>query len=242
MSNGIATSIALAGLAWLAACIPQAVPERPVSETAAAPTKDSSTIRYQVDSARGRVWWLTRDGVFLHDVTKSQRLTLVLPGWSWAGAPYSCLPDLALGPRGEAVITSDVVPTLWRIDPETLAVSVHPLALETDADKDVGFSGIVYSSEQGAFFGVSGTHGTLWMIDRSLTRAQEIPLSAPVRQACRIGMAARMVRQDSGRLCVRAPHKDWTIDLVPGQRAARVREAPCRDLPWQLSQLSLKGE
>ena len=176
MSNGIATSIALAGLAWLAACIPQAVPERPVSETAAAPTKDSSTIRYQVDSARGRVWWLTRDGVFLHDVTKSQRLTLVLPGWSWAGAPYSCLPDLALGPRGEAVITSDVVPTLWRIDPETLAVSVHPLALETDADKDVGFSGIVYSSEQGAFFGVSGTHGTLWMIDRSLTRAQEIPL------------------------------------------------------------------
>jgi len=93
---------------------------------------------------------------------------------------YACLPDLALGPRGEVVITSNIVPTLWRIDPETLAVSMHPLVLEADTGKDVGFSGLVYSSEHGAFFAVSDPHGSLWRIDAPFTSARKIPLSAPI--------------------------------------------------------------
>jgi hypothetical protein len=235
MGNGIATSFALAGLVWLTGCDLQAVQERPIKEMAAVPGKRSFDIRYQVDPARGRIWWLTRDGVFLHDVTRPQRVAVALPGWQWLGAPYGCLPDLALGPQGEAVVTSDVVPTLWRIDPDTLAASVHPLALETDTDKDVGFSGIVYSPEHDAFFGVSGAHGSLWTIDRALTRARKVALDSPVRQACRVATAARL---SGGRLCVRAPDKDWTVDLVPAQRGGYVREAPCAGLPWQLSQLS----
>jgi hypothetical protein len=237
MRNGIATSLALAGLVWLTGCDLQAVQERSTREMAAVPGKPSFDIRHQVDPARGRVWWLTRDGVYLHDVTKPQRVAVKLPGWQWLGAPYGCLPDLALGPQGEAIVTSDIVPTLWRIDPETLATSVHPLALETDTDKDIGFSGLVYSPEHEAFFGVSGVHGSLWTIDRSLVRARKIALDGPVRQACRIATGARPVRQDGGRLCIRAPHKDWMVDLVPGRRGGYVREAPCAGLPWQLSQL-----
>jgi hypothetical protein len=239
MSNGIAKTLLITGIVCLAGCDAQALLERPASQPAAL-DKQSLERRYQVDPARQRIWWLTRDGVSLYDATKPQRIVLTLPGWQWAGAPYGSLPDLALGPQGEAVVTSDIVPTLWRIDPETLAVSVHPLALDSDMGKDVGFSAIVYSPGQGVFFGVSGMHGSLWMIDRSLTRAQKIALSDPVRQAWRIATAARMVKPGGAGLCVRAPHTDWRIDLVPDRRSGYVRNAPCTDLRWQLSQLSLK--
>jgi hypothetical protein len=173
MRNGIAKSLILAAFAGLTA-----VQETPAAE-----------MRSRADSARHRVWWVTRDGVTLHDATKARDIALALPGWQWAGAPYGCSPDLALGPHGEALVTSDVLPTLWRIDPETLGVSVHAPALDADTDKDVGFSRIVYSREHGAFFGAGSIPGSLWRIDRGLGRAQKIAPSDPVR-AVAAGMLA----------------------------------------------------
>ena len=155
----------------------------PAQRTTAASNVSEShrpDVRYQVDPARNRAWTLTRDGVFLQDAATGKKIEVPIPGWQWVDTPYACPPDLALGPTGEAVITSNVVPTLWRIDPETLAVSMHPLVLDADTDKDVGFSGLVYSSEHGAFFAVSDTHGSLWRIDPLFTSARKIPLSAPI--------------------------------------------------------------
>ena len=127
-------------------CDSSAAPPQAPMTAGETPEGQPPNARIQVDPARNRVWSLSRDGVFLHDRATPEKIVAVrLPGWHWAGAPYSCLPDLALGPKGEAVITSDVVPTLWRIDPETLAVSVHRLALDADTDKDVGFTGLVYA-------------------------------------------------------------------------------------------------
>lgn len=148
-------------------------------------TKDPSPgARYQVDPARNRVWSLTSEGVFFHDVgTPEKRVEVALPSWNWVDTPYSCPPDLALGPKGEAVVTSNVVPMLWRIDPDTLAVSVHELVLDTDNDKDVGFSGLAYSTEHGAFFAVSDVHGSLWRIDPLLRAGQKVSVSAPIRKA-----------------------------------------------------------
>ena len=37
--------------------------------------------------------------------------------------------------------------------------------VDADTDKDVGFSGLTYSERNGAYFAVSGLHGTLWRID-----------------------------------------------------------------------------
>lgn len=147
--------------------------------------------RQQVDPARNRVWSLTAEGVFLFDVSRAQRVAVPLPGWVWAGAPYGCLPDLALGPRGEAVVTSNVVPTLWRIDPDRLAVTEHALTLDADADKDVGFTGLVFSAKHGAYFGASEAHGSLWKIDGQLRTAQKMPLSAVIPQACGIALSPR---------------------------------------------------
>ena len=202
-------------------------------------------VRYQVDSARGRIWWVTADGVYLHDASAPEKIMLSLPNWQWVGAPYSCLPDLALGPKGEAVITSNIVPTLWRIDPETLAVSVHPLVLDADTDKDVGFSGLAYSAEHAAFFAVSDVHGSLWRIDPLLRRAQKVSLSTPIRKACGLAVQSGIARQTASRragLCLRAPQEDWIVDLAPDQRSGYVKRAACTDRPWLLSQLSLKND
>ena len=189
-------------------------------------------LRYQVDPARNRVWFLTRDGVFLYDVTTPEKIMVPLPNWQWVGTPYGCLPDLALGPERRSGDHEQHPPTLWRIDPETLAVSVHELVLDADTDKDVGFSGLVYSSEHGAFFAVSYFHGSLWRIDPLLTRGQKIQLSAPVPKACGLAVPPRIAPQKANKLagfCVRAPQGGWAIDLAPDQRSAYVRVAPCMD-------------
>lgn len=197
-----------------------------------APHSQPPNLRYQVDPARNRVWFLTHDGVFLYDVTTPQKIVVPLPTWQWVGTPYSCLPDLTLGPKGEAVITSNILPTLWRIDPETLAVSVHSLVLDADTDKDVGFSGLVYSSTHEAFFAVSDVHGSLWRIDPLFRRAQKVPLSAPIPKACGLAVPQPIARQKANRLaklCVYAPQGRWAIDFAPDQRSAYVRAASCTD-------------
>lgn len=157
-----------------------------------------ANVRHQFDAGRERVWWLTADGVFVDDAGASRKTAVPLRGWTWAAAPWGCMPDMALGPHGEAVVTSNVVATVWSIDPDTLAVSEHPLALDADGDKDVGFSGLTYSPEDAAYFAVSGVYGTLWKIDAQLTRAEKIALPMPIRGSCGITVGPRAVAQSHG--------------------------------------------
>lgn len=191
--------------------------------------------RYQVDPERNRVWLLTNTGAFVYDFSRPERVAVSLPDWLLVDPHYGCLPDLALGPRGEAVISSNTVPTLWRIDPDTLAVSVHPLALDADTDKDVGFSGLAYSPQHGAFLAASYVHGSLWRIDPELREARKIPLSAPIPGACGLAVRPRNTVQTLHRLpdlCVRTPHGGWSIVFAGDWRSAYVSAAPCADRPW----------
>jgi hypothetical protein len=192
------------------------------------------TMRYQVDAERSRLWVLTRDGVVVHDVAAAEKVAVVLPGWVTVDAAYGCPPDIALGPRGEALVTSNIVPTLWRIDPETLAVSVHPLALDADTDKDVGFSGLAYSPQHGGFLAASYHHGSLWRVDAALERARKVALSAPIPQAC--GLAVRQhdapqTLRPAANVCVLTPRGGWSITFAAGWRSAYVSAAPCAEAP-----------
>ena len=201
--------------------------------------------RYRVDPQRNRIWFLSHAGVFVYDVSRPERIAVSLPDWITVDAPYSCLPDLALGPRGEAVITSNVVPTLWRIDPDTLATSVHPLLLDADHDKDVGFSGLAYSAQHEAFIAASYAHGSLWRIDAGLKKAEKIPLSAPVREACGLTLRSRGPQQALSRvgdLCVQTPHGGWSVIFGPGWRSAYVSAAPCMEGPGPLNTALLKAK
>lgn len=189
-------------------------------------------LRYQMDAARGRLWVLTSDGVELYEVMTRQKVAqIALPGWLWVVGQYNCSPDLAIGPGGEAVISSNVVPTLWRIDPVTLAVSEHEPVLDEDTGKDVGFTGLVYSAQQGAFFAVSALHGSMWRIDPLFARAQSIPLSAPLPKACGLAIRLRASDQRASRFvgfCVRTDQGDWSLNLAPDQRSGYARPGQCR--------------
>jgi len=190
--------------------------------------------RYRVDTERSRVWLLAREGVFVYDLSRPERVPVPLPGWLSVDAPYSCPPDLALGPKGEALITSNTLPTLWRIDPESLAVTVHPLLLDADTGKDVGFSALAYSAQHGAFIAASYVHGSLWRIDPLLERAQKISLSAPIPEACGVAVRPRSSQSALSRLadlCVHTPRGGWSVLLAPDWRSAQVSAAPCTEHP-----------
>lgn len=189
-------------------------------------TTAADPFRYRPQPERARAWVLDGDGLFLEEARKPRR-AVKLPGWQWAGEPYACAPDIALGPRGEVVVTSNVLPVLWKIDPETLAVSVHSVQLDADTDKDVGFSGLVYSERSGAYFAVSELHGSLWRIDPLLRRAQKIAAAQVARGACAISIPRPERASLLSRLCLHGKGESWLINLSADQRTAYLQVAGC---------------
>ena len=183
MCNGTLVRIGiLLTLAALVGCDSSASPLQAAVDTSH--RNEMRPDRQQIDLVRNRVWVLTENGVVLYQNARRERSVIALPEWFWAGTPYSCPPALTLGPKGEAIVTSDVVATLWRIDPETLQVSVHRLELDADTDKDVGFSELAYSSRHGKYFAVSSQHGSVWSVDPLLAKAQKVGRLAPAAGAC----------------------------------------------------------
>jgi hypothetical protein len=187
-------------------------------------------IRYLADSARHRVWALTAEGASLHESASPDSVDVPLPGWQWVGAHYACSPALALAADGAALVTSNIVPTVWRIDPVTLAVSVHPLELDADANKDIGFSALTYSPRHAAYFAVSDVHGSLWRIDAQLKSARKVKLTTALPKACSLLADARSNGGGGNApapLCLRGTRRSWTIQVARDLHSADVRTAPC---------------
>jgi hypothetical protein len=134
--------------------------------------------------AGGDTWSLGRDGVFAPD--PAGKRVVELPGWHWADERYTCPPAMAVGPRGEALVTSNVVPTLWKVDALTLRVTSHPLELDADRDKDVGFSTLRYLPGEDAWIAFSAVQGSTWRIDAGLVRAQKLAGDPAWRTKCAI--------------------------------------------------------
>ena len=134
--------------------------------------------------AAGRTWSLGRDGV--HAPGSAGIQLIVLPGWHWASEGYTCPPTLAVGPAGEAVVTSNVIPTLWKVHPVTLRVTAHPLELDSDREKDIGFSALRYVPGENAWIAFSAAQGSTWRIDANFTRAQKLAENPAWRTRCDI--------------------------------------------------------
>jgi len=130
VSNGIAftpprffLALLIAPLLVMAGC-GQPVSPSPLPHAAVVSQPDPSGMgRQRSDPVRQRVWILGSQGLFLQDRSAGTLVEVALPSWQWVDEPYGCPPDLALGPDGEAVVSSNIVPVLWRIDPKTLAVT-----------------------------------------------------------------------------------------------------------------------
>ncbi|MBI3370998.1 MAG: hypothetical protein HY017_04460 [Betaproteobacteria bacterium] len=131
--------------------------------------------RFQVDDRRNRVWVLNHDAVYVYDIPERILVKRIeLPDWTVAGQGYSCAPGLALAPSGAAFVTSNVLPTIWEIDPQSLVVRQHRLALDADNDKDVGFTSLAYTRDGRQLLGVSSSLGSLWRIDLAAGKAYKV--------------------------------------------------------------------
>ena len=169
-SGRILKSLVVAlSVAWLGGCDSNAMTSSRATVQDALPEG-----RTLVDAGRARIWTLTRDGLFLQQIASTERRAVALPGWVTAGLPFGGEPALALGPVGDVLVTSDVLPVVWRVDQRTLAVNVHPLALDAHQDKDVGFTSLAYSPRDGAFVATSRAPAARWRINAALTRAERI--------------------------------------------------------------------
>jgi hypothetical protein len=195
-----------------------------ISTTSIAADKNAHALRVREDSARNHVWVLQREAVYLYDAkSRALRGRYELPDWIYVGDRYGCAPDLAVDAAGTAVVSSNIAPVLWRIDAAKHAVTRHELVLDADRDKEVGFSGLAYAPDQGVFFAVSSLHGSLWRIDPLLRRAQKIPLSTQITDACGLGLEQRKTRR-TVVLCANG----WTVHLTPDQRSGYVQPSSCR--------------
>ena len=181
-------------------------------------------LRIVQDPERNRTWRLERDAVYVQEAAKTRRIEL--PGWMHVDESYVCRPDIALDAEGAAVITSNVVPIVWRVDPRTGTASQHELVLDHDQNQEIGFSGLTYAADQGVFFAVSATQGSLWRIDPMLRRAQKIPTSQPVRNACSLAVERTKTRR-TVVLCVRGRPAPRRLYMAPDQRSAYVRYEAC---------------
>src|SRR6266851_4432533 len=118
----------------------------------------------RADPARNRLWVLDHEVISVYDNTNGRRLRrIVLPEWIVLPKHYSCLPDLALDSSGTAFVSSNVLPVLWRIE----------LVLDTDTDKDVGFTGLSFAGD-GTLLAAGAMAAALWQIDTSAASARKI--------------------------------------------------------------------
>jgi hypothetical protein len=179
----------LAFIAWLLLAAAVGVPSITHPQ---APRWEQSlpAMRLQVDAPRNRAWVLNPDAVYVYDIVQKKLIKRIeLPDWSFAGEPFGCAPDLALAPSGAALVTSDVVPTVWEIDAKDLTARQHRLALDADNDKDVGFTALVFDGR--GLFGVSAPLGSAWKLDLAAGKAQKVKLAGALRDKLQCGWTSQ---------------------------------------------------
>jgi hypothetical protein len=141
------------------------------ASTASQAGEPPAALKSLTDDHRKRVYVLARHGVDVLEPGTRRRLAFVpLPGWTWADEWHACPPDIALAPQGDVLVTSNVLPVIWRINYRTLATTVHEPKLDQDTNKDVGFTSLRWSAAERAFVGITDL-GTTWRIDPSLSTA-----------------------------------------------------------------------
>ena len=155
-----------------------------IALAAAWPCAAGETRAKRIDPVPQSISWLAREGVVV--ATPGRRQLVALPDWSWVDEAHACPPALAVGPHGEILVTSNVLPYVWKVDPETRNVTVHKLELDSDRDKDVGFSTLRYSPDDKAWFAFSAALGSTWRIDPGLTQGKKIASNPDRRMTCAI--------------------------------------------------------
>jgi hypothetical protein len=178
-----------AAIAFTACSETQAPLAEPSSLREEAAARDA--LRVKQDLARGRRWELGWGAVSAYDVASGQLVRRVpLPRASFAGTGFTCRPDMAMNRFGGLIVSSDAQPTLWRVSPSHFEIERFDIVVDSDREKDFGFSGLAWSADEKVLYAVSAAMGTLWRIDLESETARKVELSSPVLGACGLELAA----------------------------------------------------
>ena len=209
----------------MALCLTSASAESHAVPAPNADLRDMDALRVERDRARDRVWMLKGDGVYLYDgETRWLIRRFDLPEWRYAADEYACPPDLVIDAAGSAIVSSNVVPVLWRVDPKSAQAVLVELRLDSDTDKDVGFTALSYANQR-TLIGASSLHGSLWVIDLASQRAKKVSLAAPVLGVCALGLKVPLSRHPV--LCARSPTAAYEIEIDLGRAQAAVTGNSC---------------
>lgn len=138
----------------------------------------------RADVQRNRLWVLDPEALTLYDNLNGRRLRrLALPEPFLVGDEYACPPDIALDAAGTVFVSSNVLPVLWRIDPQAFEITRIELALNADTDKDFGFTGLSFAGSD-TLIAAASTFASLWRIDIRTASATKIVSYPASTRAC----------------------------------------------------------
>jgi hypothetical protein len=139
-------------------------------------------LRVKTDTARNRLWVLGVDGVRVYDSTTRVLVrAIALPNWSVS--KYECAPDLVLDSSGSALVSSNVQPTLWRIQGASFEVTEHAISLVGKERWDIGFGPLAFGAN-GYVYGLTSNGISLWKIDLPGAKASMMESYLPPLQSC----------------------------------------------------------
>jgi hypothetical protein len=135
-------------------------------------------VRVRPDDLRGRTWVLRADALYLHDPgTGVPARRFALPGWVYVTPRFACEPDLVVEPGGAVLVSSNIVPSLWRVDPQDSSTTVLKIDLDPESVKDLGFTSLQWV-EPGVMQANGSTERSRWRIDLANRRAVKLEGSA----------------------------------------------------------------
>lgn len=142
---------------------------------AKAQVADGSVLQVKEDRARGRRWELGWGTVDVYDIATDELVHVVrLEGANLSGGRQVGLPDMVLTRFGAVIVSSNAQPALWRISPERFEVERFDLQVDSDHDKDFGFTALTWSAGERELFGVSTATGSLWRLDLATSKASKV--------------------------------------------------------------------
>lgn len=138
----------------------------------------------RADTQGNRRWVLNQDSLSVYDHVSRRRLRrLELPDWMLAGPLHACAPDMVLDSSGAAIVSSNVVPVVWRIDPQRFEITRIALTLNADSDKDIGFTALSFAAD-GTLIAAGTTVGSMWRIDLGSATATKLASYPPATGIC----------------------------------------------------------
>ena len=144
-----------------------------------------AVVRAKSDTARGLRWELGWGAVFAYEEASGRFIRRIsLADASFSGARGACRPGLLLSRSGAVIVSSNIEPVLWRIDPATFEVRRYDIVPDSDRSKDFGFSALAWDANEKVLYAASAMMGTLWRIDLDAATATKISWSPRIRGEC----------------------------------------------------------